>query len=845
MQETFADVLGHYIHHSQRTTRQVATLSGLPHRTIANWMGGISRKPQQWQGIVKVAVALKLNEAEASRLLEAAGHPPVTELRQTITGNDLELLVPWPSPKQAPFQVVADLPYFVGRETAMDELEKILQQGQQVAICNLHGMGGVGKTSLAAHLAYQLRPFFPDGILWARLDTSDTLSILRAFAGAYGEDVSSYHDLDSCASAVRSILADKQALIVLDNAENSEQVRPLLPPTTGKTAVLVTTRYDLAVADQMHRFPIESFDPASGESLSLFSYFLGQPTARRWQTELQEVADLLGHLPLAIAITAGQLAYGRVPIPHFLSQLQQSDQRLDTLIREDRSVRLTFDLSYQALPSDLQQFFAALGAFGGDDLGVTAVAYVTHTTLTQAQNILDHLHHLSLVQISVPGRYRLHPLLRDYAREHIASEDSYADMTTFFTELAEAAEAGDYNSLVPETSNILGCLKLLHERQMHTHLLNALKAFNTYLHAQGLNELQEFYLEQTKPFAYTLQKPELLAGLILDQLRAEFQRGRLSKVRMLLSEALKMVETSNLKELNNLKLKCDLLNVFGAFHKRNNNISKSLAYYAEALKIAQEIDYLDVVAKITINQGLVYIRKDDEQAIAYHLKALPLARQHSSYHVVITCLLNLAELCYVHGNLEQAETYLDEAEELSTQHGHRMHLIGVFGDRAQIAYKRGDIISSESYAIKSANIGREVAHWSGLGRPLIILANISRQRADFRYAQELLGEALAVSDKQDSQINRLTVWLNWGELYLAQGQLKEAAKTWTEVLEKSVEINSLKHTIGARYGLARAAKSQKNDELSGQHTQSWQLLYDQMNKYEKIWIKHWLPELPV
>lgn len=426
MPESFADGLGRYVQRSRYSAPQVAALSGLPKRTVANWLGGVVLKPQQWQGIVKVAAALKLSETEASELLTAAGLAPLTELRQLATGNDRELLLPWPQPKKAPFQAIADLPYFVGREQALREVGDVLLQGQHVAICNLHGMGGVGKTSLAVHLAYQLRPFFPDGILWARLDTSDTLSILRAFAGAYGEDVSSYHDLDSCASAVRSILADKQALIVLDNAENSEQIRPLLPPTTGKTAVLITTRHDLAVADGTYRFSVETFDPASGESLALFVSFLGKDAVQEWREALQSIADLLGHLPLAVAIAAGRLANGRAPIPAFLKQLQQAEQRLGILIREDRSVRLSFGLSYHALPSAWQEFFAALGTFGGDDFGVTAVAHVTHTSPTQAQNILDQLRRLSLVQIGVPGRYRLHPLLRDYAREHIASEDSYA-----------------------------------------------------------------------------------------------------------------------------------------------------------------------------------------------------------------------------------------------------------------------------------------------------------------------------------------------------------------------------------------------------------------------------------
>lgn len=845
MQETFADILGYYVQHSEHTTRQVAKLSGLPHRTIANWMDGTVLKPQQWQGVAKIAAALKLSEAEASRLLAAAGHPPIPELRQAANGKHLELLAPWPPPVLAPFQAVADLPYFVGREAAMRELERILLHGRHVAICNLHGMGGVGKTSLAAHLAYRLRPQFPDGVLWARLDTTDTMTILSAFADAYGKNVNEYRDVESRAAVVRALLADKRVLLVLDNAENSEQVRPLLPPTTGQTAVILTTRYDLAVADQMHRFPVESFDPHSGESLALFSYFLGQFANQQWFNELQAIADLLGHLPLAVAIAAGQLAYGRLPIPTFLAQLQQSEQRLDALIREDRNVRLSFDLSYRALSPEMQGFFAALGAFGGDDFGVTAVAHVTHTTPEQAQQRLEQLYRLSLVQIASPGRYRLHPLLRDYAREHLPSLNAYADMATFYIELAKSTKAGDFTPLLPETSNILACLKLLHERQMHIHLLRALKAFNTYLHAQGLNELQEFYLEQTKPFAYTLEEPELLAGLILDQLRAEAQRGRATKSASLLAEASKLVEASDLKKVQNLQLKCDLLITFGAFHKGNNEIQKAHEKYTEASEFAYKIGYLDAVAKIKINHGLLFVRVNDEQAIAYHLEALPLARQHSSYHVIITCLLNLAELYHVQGNFEQAEIYLDEAEEMARQHGHRMHSIGVLGNRAQIARKRGDTLSSEHYSHEATRIAREVDHWSGLVPALIALANISRQRADFQQAEALLHEALAVSDKQDSQANRLSVWLNWGELYLAQGQWQEAIETWTEVLGKSLEINSLRHTIGAYHGLARTAEAQNNQALAAQHTQNWQSIYVGLNKYEKLWFKQWLPDLPV
>ena len=845
MPESFADILGYYVQRSHYSMGQVAALSDIPKRTIANWLGGIVLKPQQWQSIVKVAVSLKLNEEEASRLLSAAGHPTIVKLRQTTVGDDHALLSFWP-PTYIPFQAVADLPYFVGRESEIDKLERMLLRGQHIAICNLHGMGGVGKTSLAAHLAYRLRAKFPDGILWARLDTTDTMTILNVFANAYGKNVSEYRDIESRSTVVRDLLADKQILIVLDNADNSEQVRPLLPPTTGKTAVIITTRHDLVVADQMHRFPIESFDPTSGESLAVFTYFLGHSTIKQQQNDLQVIADLLGHLPLAIAIAAGQLAYGNISVPDFLSQLQQSEQRLDILVREDRSVRLSFDLSYQALSSDMQRFFATLGVFGGDDFSIDAIAYVTHTTPANAQKAVHKLHHLSLIQPSTTERYRLHPLLRDYARKHIASENSYADMAAFYIELAESANTGDYTLLIPETSNILACLKILHERHMFTHLLHALQAFNAYLHAQGLNELQEFYLDKIKLSPSLLEKPEISARLLLDQVKAELQRGRLVKVPALLSEATNLVELCQLEKPKLLQLKCDLLLAHGTYQGGIKELAQAHKYFNEAFEIACKTNYQEAAAKIKVNQGLLYVYLDDDQAITYHLEALSLARKYNvSLHTTITCLMNLGEMLLVQGKIEKAEIYFDEAEMLAKKHGHRMHLIAIFEHRGHIAIKKGDVVTGKNYFNKSAKIARETDHWSGLIPVLIALSDISCQQGDFHHARQLLEEALPAAEKQGRQSSKLSILLSWGELYFAQGKINKAVQIWSEALEQSLKINSSKHIISAYYGLSRTEKSRKNKELAKKYMRNWQSVYAQMNKYEKLWLKYWLPNLPV
>jgi predicted ATPase len=124
---------------------------------------------------------------------------------------------------RSPFQVIADLPHFAGRKHEIAALKQALLAAPPVSLCSLHGMAGVGKTALATHLAYQLRPYFPDGVLWARLDNADTLSILSSFARTYGVDVADYKNLESRSRVVRELLAPKRVLIILDNVETSEQ----------------------------------------------------------------------------------------------------------------------------------------------------------------------------------------------------------------------------------------------------------------------------------------------------------------------------------------------------------------------------------------------------------------------------------------------------------------------------------------------------------------------------------------------------------------------------------------------------------------------------------------------
>ncbi len=716
MTDTLADVLGEYMQKAHTSANRLAKLSKVPAQTIKNWLNRRVTKPHQWQGLVKVAAALHLSELETSRLLQAGGHPILSKLRAAATAkSDLDLL----SPFQSPFQAIADLPTFVGREPQLAELKRMLLDGGQAVICGLRGMGGVGKTSLAAHLARHLRDYFPDGVLWARLDTSDALSILGAFADAFGKDVSQHRDVDSRAGIVRSLLADKRALIVLDNAETSAQVRPLLPPSTGTCAVLITTRHDLAALDGWTRFTLDPFPPGSGESLKLFEQFLGPGRVTRHKDSLMEIADLLGHLPLAIAIAAGRLAAtdgAADAIPNLLAQLRRADSRLSELVREDRSVRLSFDVTYEALSPEQQTFFAALGVFGGDDFGVEAAAYVTASTVETAELALKTLCGLSLIQESCADRYRLHPLLRDYAREWLAAlegEEAQARMIEFYVQAVERVDNSLYNPLKPDLSNILFALETARARRLPSLFIRGTVASTRMLFHLGLYSTLATHLCYALDFARQLNDLAGEGWVLFHLGHLESETGERLRGEAYVRDALALARQQKAPDLI-----CECLMRLAIAAWYNGDKATARQYFAECEPLARQFGLRRILARLTGNTALDALEEGRyaEAQAGFH-ECLHLARAEGLTEIVILTTLHLGTLANRQGQHAEADVYFQESIALARQTYGRKPF-----DYVQMqgvnALERGKLDEAGLHLDEALTLVRESGHLRGLSAVL-------------------------------------------------------------------------------------------------------------------------------
>lgn len=825
MKYELMDVLGHFVQRSHYSAGQVAALSGVPKRTIINWLTGRVRKPHQWQAILPVAAALHLTESETNQLLQAAGYPPLATLRrESNTGR--EQFAPWPEAPNNPFQAIADLPYFVGRTELLNQVQTTLRQGQYVTIYNLHGMGGIGKTTLAAHLAYQMRSHFTDGVLWARLDTSDTMTILQAFALAYGQDVSNYHDIESRATAVRAILADKQALIILDNAQNSTQVRPLLPPSTGKTAVIITTRHDLAVADETYRLLVEPFTVAGGEAMAVFAHFLGRRTVNQWAKALQSIADLVGHLPLAVAIAAGRLANSG-NIPAYLAALQEKSQRLDVLVREDRNVRLTFDLSYEALDPPLQHFFAVLGAFGGQDFDLLAAAAVGNVSVEEAQDYVTTLQKNSLLQPGRDNRYTLHPLLRQYALEKQPDSSGRERMIGFYLQLLRR---DNLEEIELEQDNALAALHTAQEISRPEQFLNGVTLLYPFWERRGLYRLALPYLQQAAQVADEQNDPAGQANHLYRLGKSLWIVGQYETAENYLQQGLQVAE--QIQDMAS-QSRCLLsLGTIAGYNRGDYDLAEQ--YALRALALARQLNDGHQLVLLLSNLGNgAYERGDWSVAEQYWLESLAAAEaQQVETTATGRLLLNLGVLTFERGQGESGRSYLKQALSLAEKLQDSEIIGTILATIGWQALQMGELTAAQTWLQKALALGRQTQHTEIIALTLGHLGALATTQKQFAQAAAYLAEANAVC--QHAQIAWLSadVSIRFGELYLAQAFYDQAAAAFNQAVDQAKSYGMLEQQGLALFGLAQAEKGRGEVIPAGQHAQESLTILTKLGHYK-------------
>jgi tetratricopeptide (TPR) repeat protein/DNA-binding XRE family transcriptional regulator len=435
------------------TQEELADGSGLSVRAISDLERGRSTRPYR-RSLALIADALGLTGTAREELFRAAGTQPGTPAGPRLPAGPAGGPAPAPEPGPArapgpgpgpvavvPRQLPAAQRQFAGRAGELKKLSGMLGDPgggvDATAIVAISGSAGVGKTTLAVHWAHQVADRFPDGQLYLNLrgfDPSATMvpagAALRAFLDAlHGGRAQLPETAEAQAGLYRSLLASRRCLIVLDNAYDAAQVRPLLPGGPG-CLVVVTSRSELTsliAADGAQLITLGVFSEADAEEMVTrrldAERVAGEPQAVR------ELISLCARLPLAVSLAVARAAARPTfPLAALVDELQDAGGRLDALDSADAatSIRAVFSWSYQNLSEPTARMFRLLSEHPGPDITVPAAASLTGAPLSQARTALRELAGSHLLSEPAPGRYAWHDLLRAFASEQARTRDGDA-----------------------------------------------------------------------------------------------------------------------------------------------------------------------------------------------------------------------------------------------------------------------------------------------------------------------------------------------------------------------------------------------------------------------------------
>ncbi|HEY7488862.1 MAG TPA: BTAD domain-containing putative transcriptional regulator [Streptosporangiaceae bacterium] len=389
----------------------------------------------------------ELRQAQQAVLADdESAQPPATESLPIVTGRS-------PLPP--------DIADFTGRRKqvvqAMDAIIGMPQPRAAVPIVAITGRAGVGKTTLAVHVAHRLRAQF-DGRLYVGLDgagpsPADPAEVLGRLLRRLGIDGGAIpDDPEDRAESYRARLDGQRVLIVFDNVADERQVRPLLPGS-ATCAVIVTSRRHLTGLPGAVHIELDAFDPA--QATELLGRVAGMERVAAEPAAGERIGALCDRLPLALRIAAARLAAK----PHWsldrlAHRLADEHRRLDELTHADLEVRGSIGLSHQGLSPPAQRAFRLLGLLDAPDFAVWAAAALMDVPVSEAEEQVEELIDARLLEVSGPdetgqARYRFHDLVRVYARERAAEKESEDDRRaalrralSAWLALAEGAEQG-------------------------------------------------------------------------------------------------------------------------------------------------------------------------------------------------------------------------------------------------------------------------------------------------------------------------------------------------------------------------------------------------------------------
>jgi len=753
------------------TQEQLAARSGVSVGTIRGMEAGRIRRPRS-ASVRLLADALGLPDWERKALVAAA---------QGVQPQPAE------HASAPPRQLPADVPDFTGRGRELERLDGWLpvlggDSPTAVVVAVITGAAGVGKTALAVHWSHRVVDQFPDGQIYLNLRgyaPGPPLAALQALSHAlHGMGVSPDMvplDVEQAAGLYRSLLARRRVLLVLDNARDAEQVRPLLPGGPGCLAVITSRdRFTGLIASHgARRLELDLLTPVEG--VALLGRVAGQDRVAAAPEAATELVRLCGYLPLALRIAAANLSsHPEESIAGYVANLREGDvlAALETDGDPEAAVPLAFDLSYHRLGPDAQRLFRLLGLVPGPDFTVHAAAALAEMPVGQTSGLLQRLAAAHLIESRGSGRFGLHDLLRLYA--HQRSEDdgkpqrqqAVGRLLEWYLHTADMADRLLYPEVVrlavPEVAAALTPVRF----DSPTEALAWLVAEQANL-VTAVQHAAE-------------QGPRPLAWLLADALRGYFFEHRHMVDWLAVADAgLRAAEVEG-----DPRARAAAHRSLGHVRGCLGDPVRAAEHYRSALVLARQAGWVDgEAAALNGLAAMCTFLGQLQQAAGHYAQVLALYRQTDYQVGQAVVLANLGDVLRQMGRPEQAVDQLSQAVALYRKTGAQGGEAVALANLGEAFRDLGRLGDAQAHLTQALALARELGNRYGEALNLYALAAVHRDAGRLPLALELAEAGLAMAHEIGEPRVQADALNTLGSVKLHLGGYEQAAEHHRLALE--------------------------------------------------------------
>jgi tetratricopeptide (TPR) repeat protein len=807
---------------------QLAERSGLSPHTISNLERNLTRWPYR-DTLQRLADGLGLRDEARAAFTTAAG------LRRGRVAN-----VPAPAEtanaegRVIPRQLPVPVPGFAGREHELKLLSELLDEpGGTAVIAAVGGTAGVGKTALAVYWAHQVAAEFPDGQLFVNLRGFDPAGIPVIPADAVRVLLEALDvppdrlpgTVDAQLGLYRSLLAGKRMLLVLDNARDETQVRPLLPgsPTCR---VVVTSRNQLTGLAAIEAARPLTLDVLTDtEAFGLLGQRLGADRVGSDPSAAEQIITSCARLPLALSIIAARAAMQPdLPLTQIAADLAAHPglEAFTTGPDPAADIRTALSWSYQQLDAGTARAFRLTGLHPGPDFDQHAIAALTATRPEQAGHMLAILARGSLIQPAGPGRHRMHDLLRGYARELAASQDSEEERRTALTRLFDhylytASVAMD--TLYPAES---------YRRPRIPPLATPAPAFASEPAAQAWLDAERPGLVAIAAHAAEHGGPAHTIGLSATLFRYLDVGGHFPEAISIHTDCRRAA-----RHTGDRAAEARALNGLGAVNLRQRRHRHAVGHFEQALALYREVDDQSAQGSVLDNLGFVEIVQGHcERAVGHFMQSLAIHRgvgdRNGEAHVLAS--LGFVELRL--GRYQQASDHLRLSLDLFRDTSDRVGVVHALGLLSEVGLREGRYQQAADQLHQALRLCRETGDRSSEGSLLAIQGILDLHEGRHRQAFDHLQQGLSLCRETGDLWDQATALNSLGEVLLAMGRLAEAREHCAAALNAAAEIGEKYEQARAHDGLARICQASGEADKARSHWQEALTLFTELGAPE-------------